>query len=56
MPIYNFPYYTKIIQKPDRSGAKQNLVELTQCEITFASAFDLDCAKGMLFSKNMQIR
>ncbi|KAF9796511.1 hypothetical protein SFRURICE_010987, partial [Spodoptera frugiperda] len=46
------------MRKPDRSraGAKLNLVELTQCEITFASAFDLDCAKGMLFSKNMQIR
>lgn len=56
MPIYNFPYYIKIIQKPARGGAKLNLVQLSQCEITFAWAFDLDCAKGMLFSKNMQIR
>lgn len=53
MPIYNFPYYIKIIQKPARGGAKLNLVQLTQCEITFASAFDLERAKGRLFCKNM---
>lgn len=42
-----------------REGAKTklNLVQqLTQLEITFGLAFDLGSGKGMLFSKNMQIR
>ncbi|GBP65707.1 hypothetical protein EVAR_48408_1 [Eumeta japonica] len=38
------------IFEPARAGAKLNLVELTQCEITFAPAFDLGRTKGTLFN------
>lgn len=55
-PFTIFLITSKLYRSRIAAGAKQNLVELTQCEITFAPAFDLDCAKGMLFSKNMQIR